>query len=93
MSDKERFQNCRKRLWALLEKHMFDFHKSYEGALEVTCEYTNYFEAKSDCDPPCNYVITLHCYLLINGRHESFSGKTFGEAIGKFEKWLSEKET
>ena len=57
-------------------------HKSYEGAMDVTFSYGDYFTSMDEEDLDC-VKIELHCYLLINGRHEEWWGKTFEEALDK----------
>ena len=57
--------------------------KSYEGEWEITMHYPGESEdeeAKQDAD---YWQIQLHCYLIGPGRHYSWSGKTFDEAVKK----------
>ena len=92
-SKSERLNKCRERLWALLESvDMSDGCKSYEGALEVGCEYNDFFASKGPLDPPVKWRITLHCYVLGSGRHHVFEGSTWEQAVSAFEKWLTTQE-
>lgn len=65
--------------------------KSYEGTIEINMEYPNYFEGYSDV--PNLFTITVHCYVLGDARHTDFKGKTFKEALDKFEHWIEVEET
>lgn len=59
-------------------------HKSYEGAVEVSMSLPNIFETERGI----SWAITLHCYVLpADGRHHSFSGRTFSEAMALAEAW------
>ena len=99
MNNRERFDNLRRRLWDLLGTVDFsDGCKSYEGAIEVHCEYPDYFfclannEDKPQIPEPSYYEITLHCYVLGPTRHYKFKGKTFSQALDCFEKWIVAEE-
>ena len=83
----DRFNSIRKRVFAMIEKELAEdcCCKSYEGAIEVTAEYPNYFEDEKAISSPCWCCITLHCYVLGAARHYDFTGKTFAEALNKFE--------
>lgn len=64
--------------------------KSYEGCLEVMCEYPDYFDDEEATSGPSYYCIRLHCYVLGPSRHYDFTGKTMNEAPDKLEKALKE---
>ena len=87
-----RFDRLRDRVFKLIEKELEDddggCHKSYEGAIDLTISYPNYFEQENE--PYCQ--IELHCYLLINGRHITFDGETMKDALDGFEAWIKERE-
>ncbi|MBQ6599968.1 MAG: hypothetical protein IJH79_20675 [Lentisphaeria bacterium] len=83
----ERFYDLRTRLFRLIETVDDGYHKSYEGALEVTVRFNNIYEAEQGAaSPPYDFLLAVHCYLLIDGRHEEFEGDTFTECLNKFEK-------
>ena len=83
----ERFYDLRMRLFRLIETVDDGYHKSYEGALEVTVRFNNIYEAEQGAaSPPYDFLLAVHCYLLIDGRHEEFEGDTFTECLNKFEK-------
>ena len=86
-----RFFNLRKRVFDLIEKVDDGYHKSQEGAIDVRICFDNIFEA-NDIKDIAFVEIELHCYLLVNGRHISFDGKTFTVALDKFEDWLKNTE-
>jgi len=88
------FNSLRKRVFAMIEKELAigDCCKSYEGAIEVAVEYPNYFEDEKAEKAPCWYCITLHCYVIGCGRHYDFKGKTFTEALNKFESQIDQWE-
>lgn len=90
--DAERFRKLRGKLFSMIEKQLEDDPccKSYEGALEVMCEYPNYFEDKNAESLPLVYRITLHCYVLGPARHYDFVGDTMSRALDKFESALNE---
>lgn len=82
-----RFFTLRKRVFDAIKKIVEDpeddgYHKSYEGAMDVTFCFDNYFGSEDEYSLEC-VCIKLHCYLLINGRHEEWCGKTFEEALDK----------
>lgn len=58
-------------------------HKSYEGAMEVSLVLPNMFEQERGLV----WSITLHCYLLCDGRHETWSGKSLEECCAQMEAW------
>lgn len=88
-----RFGTLRDRVFKLIEKELEDddggCNKSYEGAIDLTISYPNYFEQENE--PYCR--IELHCYLLINGRHKTFDGYTMKQALDRFEAWVKAKES
>lgn len=55
-------------------------HKSYEGSMEVTMSLPNFFEQGSP-----TWTVSLHCYLLVDGRHDSWTASTLSEAVAKME--------
>ena len=90
----DRFNSLRKRVFAMIEKELaIDCEcKSYEGAIEVIAEYPNYFDDRNAEQKSHWYCIVLHCYVLGNCRHHEFKGKTFTEALNKFEKQIAKWE-
>ena len=90
MTNSERFA-LRKRVFAMIEKELAEdsYCKSYEGAIDVMLSYPNYFE---ESDTP-SVDITLHCYILVNGRHITFSGSNMEQALDRFEEWVKAKES
>lgn len=87
----ERFYGLRQRVFDLIGKIDDGYHKSYEGAIDVRICFDNIYEADNVRD--VSFVeIELHCYLLINGRHMSWDGRTFTQALDKFEDWLKNTE-
>lgn len=86
----ERFYQLRSRLFRIIEAVDEGYHKSYEGALELNICFPNIYEAdyKPRSDPEC-YILTLHCYLLVNGRHETYRGSTLTRCLDKLEKDLN----
>lgn len=89
MSNEERLMTLRARLFKMIEKAIAEepHHKSYEGAISI--ELPNYFEDGNIGF----YSINLDCYVLGWQRHYTVSGKTFAEALDKFEKLLDEFES
>lgn len=92
MDEFTRFYKLRERLFALIRKVDEGYHKSYEGALDVTLSFPSIYESDDIHAPPDKVTIELHCYLLCNGRHETFSGYSFGECLYEFERWISQRE-
>ena len=89
MSNKlTRFYSLRQRLFDLIRSVDDGYHKSYEGALDIVYSFSNIFESNENIEPPESVKIELHCYLLCNGRHEEFKGKTLDECMDKFEAWI-----
>ena len=87
----ERFYKLRQKIFELIREEDDGYHKSYEGAMDVTISFPSIYEA--DNERSFNYVsIALHCYLLINGRHEEWVGHTFTEALDKIESWIKATE-
>ena len=86
-----RFDRLRDRVFKLIEKALKDSDgccKSYEGAIDLTISYPNYFE---DEEEPSVHI-ELHCYLLVSGRHITFGGETMAKALDRFEAWIKERE-
>lgn len=87
----ERFYGLRQRVFDLIEKIDDGCHKSYEGAVDVRICFDNIYE--SEDVRSIGYIeIELHCYLLVNGRHITWEGHSFGEALNQFEEWIIETE-
>jgi len=87
-----RFYALRRRVFDAIDHIVNDpeddgCHKSYEGAMDVRLCFDNYFNAK-DVTDVAFVEIELHCYLLINGRHMTWSGKTFKEALDNAEEGI-----
>lgn len=96
-SEWERFKALRARVFNLIEAIDEGYHKSYEGAMEIVMEFPNIFEAEEgSINEPCFYCIKLHCYLLVDGRHEDYDGETFKDCLdaleGDVRHWESEWE-
>lgn len=87
----ERFYRLRERVFDLIREVDDGYHKSYEGAVDVRICFDNIYEA-DDVRDVSFIEIELHCYLLVNGRHISFNGHSFKEAMDKFEDWLAHTE-
>ena len=86
----QRFFKLRQRVFDAIKRIVDDpeddgSHKSYEGAMDVTFGFANYFEA-DDIKDIDGVKIELHCYLLINGRHAEWYGDTFADALDKAER-------
>ena len=86
----QRFFKLRQRVFDAIKRIVDDpeddgYHKSYEGAMDVTFGFANYFEA-DDIKDIDGVKIELHCYLLINGRHAEWYGDTFADALDKAER-------
>ena len=87
----DRFYRLRQRVFDLIREEDDGYHKSYEGAMDVRICFDSIFEADNVRD--VSFVeIELHCYLLVNGRHISWDGNTFTQALDKFEDWVKETE-
>ena len=76
----ERFYKLREKVFKAIRNIDDGYHKSYEGAMDVTFSFPDIFENKP-IDEIELVTIELHCYLLCNGRHEQWKGKTFKEAL------------
>ena len=87
----ERFFGLRQRVFDLIKKIDDGYHKSYEGAVDVRICFDNIYESE-DVHSIRYFGIELHCYLLVNGRHITFEGDNFGQALDKFESWLIKTE-
>lgn len=84
-----KFFTLRKRVFDAIKRIVEDpeddgHHKSYEGAMEVEFSFGDYFTSEDERTLDC-VGIKFHCYLLIDGRHEEWWGKTFEEALDKAE--------
>ena len=87
--DLARFFTLRQRLFDLIRYVNEGYHKSYEGALDLTFSFTNVFNSNDNPEPPESVRIDLACYLLpLEGRHEAFYGATLNDALNVFESWL-----
>ena len=87
----ERFYSLRQRVFDLIRKEDDGIHKSYEGAMDVRMSYWDIYRSKDIKD--ISFVeIELHCYLLLNKRHRTFSGETFTLAMDDLERWLKNME-
>ena len=86
----ERFMKIRARAFVLINKIIQETGhcKSYEGATEVTLSFPDIFAGEDETE--CA-IITFHCYLMGNGRHHDFRGKTMDDALDEFERFI-EKE-
>ena len=89
-----RLLGLRKRLFLMIAAQLKEDPccKSYEGALEVSCEYPCYFDDSEAEHRPSYYCITVHCYVLGPARHYEFTGRSLNDALDKFEKALNEWE-
>lgn len=91
-TERERFLAFRKKVFDLIKKTDDGYHKSYEGAMDVRFSYSNIYESEGDVECLDFVEIELHCYLLVNGRHITWGGRTFDRAMEKAESWLKEIE-
>ena len=88
MDEKERFLTLRRKLFEAIRKELeIDCGcKSYEGTLEVTLCFPNYFEDEYCDEGVTYYVIELHCYVLGPNRHYRWDGRSFDVALRKAER-------
>lgn len=95
MSERDRFRELRRRLFIMIGKALKEdhCHKSYEGAIELTVEYPNYFEDTAAVDYTVWYHLKIHCYVLGPQRHYELIGGSFDEVLDKFEQTLNEWES
>jgi hypothetical protein len=95
-NEKERFLTLRKKLFEAIGIELAEDNgcKSYEGALEVTLCFPNYFEDEYCDEGVILYVIELHCYVLGPSRHYRWDGRSFDVALRKAERdiysWIGE---
>lgn len=87
-----RFYELRERLFRLIRYVDEGYHKSYEGALDVTFMFPNIYKSNENPEPAEQVNIELHCYLLCNGRHETFRGDSFEKCMDEFERWIETRE-
>ena len=93
----KRFLKLRRRVMEAIEKTLKidPYCKSYEGAMELTLRYPNFFEQCEE-DVPCYCEIRLHCYVLGPARHYIWTGETLDEAVDKAKQdldvWLGDVE-
>lgn len=94
-SDWNKFLELRQRVFNLIDIELREdsYCKSYEGATDITISLPDYFAAETDIGRIEFWQIELHCYLLVDGRHITFKGSTFKEALDKYENWVTEKES
>ena len=86
-----KFCQLRTKLWNALKKVDMSYGcKSYEGAIEVTEKYPDFFVDKSEENKPCVVGIKLHCYVLGPARHYDFFDVSLEKALEKFEAWIEE---
>lgn len=91
--DFERFYKLRRRLFDLIRAVDEGYHKSYEGAMDLTFSFTNVFTSLDSSEPPESVTVELHYYLLIDeGRHKRFTGATLDECLDKLENWIARKD-
>lgn len=91
MKNIDRFLSLRKRLFRMIEYELNEdcLCKSYEGCLEITYEFPNYFEDWNAIAARPNFVmIKLHCYVVGPDRHYDWTGESLTEALNKFEKTI-----
>ena len=81
------FYALRERLFKLIEKVDEGYHKSYEGAIDLTIGFPSYFD-----DEPPVFILNVHCYLLIDGRHKEYRSELFRNCLHKFEFDLAQWE-
>lgn len=77
-----RIATAQQRIFRCIEDELREdgHHKSYEGSMEVTLSLPNFFEPGAP-----KWTISLHCYLLIDGRHEHWTGRSLDEAVAQME--------
>ena len=98
--DFARFAQLRSRFLRLVRKVDDGYHKSYEGAMDLTFGFPNIFETERSKENAPDFVrLTVHCYLVIDGRHKEYTGDTLGECLDRFyedivkwETWYSKEE-
>ena len=86
------FLNLRKTVWDYIAEYLKDDagHKSYEGTFELTVCYPDYFTGDGYASGPEALIVTLHCYVLGPGRHYSWKGKTWEQALRRAERDILE---
>jgi hypothetical protein len=92
----ERLEKYRQSVFAALKQITEDPEycghcKSYEGAIEITVCYPNFFE--QEAGP--RYKITLHCYLLGPARHYNWFGESLeicvAQAEADLKTWIADE--
>ncbi len=93
----ERFCELRKKLFdgIKLALEVDGYCKSYEGTFSII--FPNYFQERLESQwIDDSWCIGLDCYVLGPGRHYTWCGETFEEALEKAEKdileWVKEEE-
>ena len=91
---RNRFFDLRGRLFGLIQRQLERDNccKSYEGAIEISFEYDDYFSSKDYRDEPYIIEMTLHCYCVGPNRHYTFKGKKMDNVLDQFEKWILDRE-
>lgn len=84
----DRMITLRKRLFGLIRAVDEGYHKSYEGALDITISLPGIFDSEDDVA----FKIEISCYLLCYGRGETFRGESMEECLDQFEVWIEDKE-
>lgn len=93
----EKFYEIRSMVNKYLEKALkvYESHKSYEGSWDLKIEFPNYFESNDPNSGPSFIQLTLHCYLLVDGRHYTWSGYDPNAVLVKVEndikRWIEEE--
>ena len=91
-NENDLFQAFRQKVFGYIEKQLQvdGHHKSYEGAIDLSYCYPNYFEQ----DRGVMVVIELHCYLIGPTRHYKWYGdsvvKCLLEANKDLDGWIRE---
>ena len=95
MTDRQHFLSLRRRLFRLIREQLREDPccKSYEGSIEVSLEYPNYFEDNgAEETRPSRCCIIVHCYVLGPFRHYKFEGNTMRIALDKLEAQIKDWE-
>lgn len=98
MSDWERLTELRKKINYAIGLHLAqDAHcKSYEGAMQITYSFPNYFEDPTGKKPHFMVTLALDCYVLGPNRHYTWTSSTLNKVLDVAEltinEWLKEEE-
>lgn len=90
MTDRQRFEVLRKRLFAYIDEMLerCDHCKHYEGAFYIAEMLPNRFDARDN--DAATWRIHLDCYLVGPHRHYDWDAPTFAKALDACESDLNE---